>query len=48
VNDFGGEGLVALFRVVVVTCCISVPLGLWKLVEILAWVWARVHFGVGP
>ena len=31
------EPLWLTIRALVIVCCISVPLGLWKLVEIVAW-----------
>lgn len=36
-----GDGIAVLFWIAVV----SVPLGLWKLVEILIWVFQHVHWG---
>lgn len=38
--DFG-RPLLVLF----VTCCISVPLGLWKLAEIAWWLVSHLHWG---
>jgi hypothetical protein len=37
VNDYCGAAIGRALEVLVVTCCVSVPLGLWKLVEIVIW-----------
>jgi hypothetical protein len=37
-DDYGMGAWAALTRILFVTCCVSVPLGLWKLVEIVIWV----------
>jgi len=42
------EGLDKLLFGLLTICAVSVPLGLWKLVEIGLWVWRHVHFGVRP
>jgi hypothetical protein len=43
-GDYGriGEAFVVLFWV----AAIAVPLGVWKLVEILIWVFQNLHWGV--
>lgn len=40
-NDYGIGPLVT----VAIAGIVMMPLGLWKLVEIILWVWARVHWG---
>jgi hypothetical protein len=37
------EGLGALFRALLWVCAISVPLGVWKLVELVLWVASHVE-----
>jgi hypothetical protein len=39
--------LTLLFRIVIISLCISVPLAIWKLVDIAIWLWARVHITIG-
>lgn len=36
-----GELIAGLF----ILCVIFVPLGLWKLIEILLWVFSHIHWG---
>jgi hypothetical protein len=43
-----GDGLEALFKMMVVLIIVFVPLGMWKLVEIVIWAWANIHFGEQP
>ena len=40
------EGLDLLIKGLFITCCISVPLGVWKLVEIIIWVMNHVEIGI--
>ena len=39
------QGIGEAINALIVLCIIFVPLGMWKLVEIIIWVWANVHFG---
>ncbi len=39
------NGLYGLFKFMFVALLVTTPLGLWKLVEIIIWAWAHVHFG---
>lgn len=39
-----GEAAVKLFWVMVIALCIFVPLGIWKLVEII--IWCSKHFHI--
>jgi hypothetical protein len=41
----GDFGLRDLFWGAAITLAISVPLGLWKLVEIVLWLFHNVHIG---
>ena len=34
-----------LIKFLVGICCISVPLGLWKLVELASWLFHHAHVG---
>jgi len=38
------EGIGTAINLMMWTCAISVPLGMWKLVEIVVWVCKHVHF----
>jgi hypothetical protein len=38
------DGLVTIFKVLIGICVISVPLGLWKMVDLI--VWASHHVNV--
>lgn len=40
-----GAFVAALIRFAAFSAVFLVPLALWKLVEIILWVWARVHWG---
>lgn len=37
-------GLVTLFRAMTIILLISVPLGLWKLIEIIIWICNHIRF----
>lgn len=37
------EGIGRLFNTMLVCCIIFIPLGLWKLAEIIIWLWRHVH-----
>lgn len=39
-NAFKGIGI--LINTLAITCLISVPLGLWKLYDIVMWLWERL------
>ena len=41
------KGLEQLFVGLLVTCIISVPLGLWKLVDIIIWIVKHVRVSIG-
>ena len=43
-----GEGIADLFIILIVTCAISVPLGIWKLIEIGIWLYHHIHMTVTP
>lgn len=43
-----GEAVAATFKAMAVALCVFVPLGLWKFVEIVVWVFRHVSFGVTP
>jgi hypothetical protein len=36
-----------LVRFLVIICCISVPLGIWKLVEIIIWLFQHISVNWG-
>ena len=38
-----GEGIVGLIITVIVLLVIFVPLGIWKLVDIIIWLWHHFH-----
>ena len=40
------EGIDYLLKTMFITCLVSVPLGLWKLVEIIIWVINHVEIGI--
>lgn len=43
--DWGiGDGLGDLIKGLFIVCCISVPLGIWKAIDLV--VWASHHFSV--
>ena len=37
--------LLNLGKALLVLCLLMAPLALWKLAEILIWLWSHVHFG---
>ena len=39
------DAIGAAIGALIVLCIIFVPLGMWKLIEIIIWMWAHVHFG---
>jgi hypothetical protein len=41
------EGWFGLFKLAIVLLCIFVPLGIWKLVEIIAWLCENVTVTIG-
>lgn len=43
-----GPAVDALFKAVLIILIIFVPLGLWKLVDIIIWLCTHVRIGVGP
>jgi uncharacterized membrane protein len=43
-----GDAVGALLKAIVILLVVFVPLGLWKLIEIIIWIWSHVHFGVKP
>lgn len=40
-----GEAIEALFKGLLIVCAVFVPLGLWKLFELAAWVARNIHWG---
>lgn len=42
-----GEGFVALFKLMVVLLAITIPLGLWKLIDIAVWLFRNVTINFG-
>lgn len=46
-TDYGIGGLVTGFKVLFVLCCIFIPLGLWKAIEIFIWVYKNVSITFG-
>lgn len=43
-----GDAVGALIKALIVMVIIFVPLGTWKAIEIIIWIWNHVHFGVKP
>ena len=41
-----GDAIGNAFAMMFYLCCVFVPLGMWKLIEIIVWVFRHVHFGV--
>lgn len=39
------RGIGQAFGCMLVALLISVPLGLWKFIEIAVWVWSNLHWG---
>lgn len=44
--DFG-KALGDFIKFLMVACCISVPFGLWKLIEIIIWIFRNVSVSWG-
>lgn len=44
-SDFRGmfDGLAAIFAFLVIVC---VPLSIWKLIDIIIWIWNHVHISL--
>ena len=42
-----GEGLVALFKLMVALLAITIPLGIWKLIDIAVWLFRNVTINFG-
>ena len=42
------QGIDTAINALIVLCTLFVPLGLWKLIEIIIWLWSHVHFGAAP
>lgn len=42
--DGFGAALGRAFEIMLVCCVIFVPLGLWKLVEIVLWLWRHISW----
>lgn len=40
-----GDGLGVMFKWMFILICVFVPLGIWKLVEIIIWLVKHVHIG---
>jgi uncharacterized membrane protein len=43
-----GDAIGAAIAALIGLCIIFVPLGMWKLIEVIIWLWANVHFGAAP
>ncbi len=43
-----GDAIGAFISGMIILCIVSVPLTLWKLVEIVIWICHHVHIGVTP
>jgi uncharacterized membrane protein len=41
--DAIGKAVENLFKIGAVLLCIFVPLGLWKLIEIIIWIYQRIN-----
>lgn len=41
-----GDVVKGLFTLVIVLACVSVPLAIWKCVDIIAWIFSHVTIGV--
>ena len=41
-----GEALGNLIKLLFILCCISVPLAIWKLVEIIIWLFSHVSIEI--
>ncbi len=42
-----GGAVNSLFYGIIVLLCIFVPLGLWKMVDIIIWIYSNIHFYIG-
>ena len=42
-----GEGFVALFKLMVALLAITIPLGIWKLIDIAVWLFRNVTINFG-
>jgi hypothetical protein len=42
------DGFFAFVGLLMILCVIFVPLGAWKLIEIIIWVCHHVHIGIAP
>lgn len=40
------DGLEALFKFIAALLIIFIPLGLWKLIDIIIWVWNHIHITI--
>ena len=40
------NGLFEMFGCMMALCVVFVPLGLWKAIELLWWVWSHLHWGL--
>lgn len=40
------EGIPDLFTPMIVLLAITIPLGLWKLIDIIVWLWHHVHIAI--
>jgi uncharacterized membrane protein len=40
------DGMMSIAKLMVVLICVFVPLGAWKLVEIIIWCFQHVHVGI--
>lgn len=40
------DGLDALFKFVAVLLIIFIPVGIWKLIDIIIWMWNHIHITV--
>lgn len=41
-----GEGLGKAIKLLLIICCISVPLGLWKIIDIVVWVMKNINIAI--
>jgi hypothetical protein len=52
IGDAVGAAIGALIGLCIIGALIGlyifIPLGLWKLIEIVIWLWAHVHFSAPP
>jgi hypothetical protein len=40
-----GDGIGTLIFGLIGLCIIFVPLGAWKAIEIIYWIWSHIHWG---